>query len=136
MRPREANSPEAPELTRGRVGWEPQFFRPAAKAGDPHPTQLRAVSPEPSALEDSPGPGFRGWGEAAAVLMWGPSQVWLRGPALRPVWAWERACSPATPVPRGPWVGPPIWAGAWSGFSLCPGGRGQGEWASVSHCLA
>lgn len=61
MRPREANSPEAPELMRGRVGWDPQFFRLAAKAGDPHPAQLRAPSRAPwrTARVLGSGPGER-----------------------------------------------------------------------------
>lgn len=82
---------------RGRVWWGSQFLSPAVKAGAPRPAQ----SPELIALEDSLDPGFRARGEAAAVSMWGQSQARLRRPGLRPVWVWEGARSPATPVPPG-----------------------------------
>lgn len=107
---------------RGRVGWEPQFFGPAAKAGDPYPARLRAPSRAPWRTAQVLGSG-PGGGSCCVSVGTEPSQA-------------QRACpeacvgvgaslQPATPVPRGPWVGRPIWAGAWSGFSLCPEGRGR-----------
>lgn len=118
---------EAPQLMRGRVGWGPQLS-PAVKAGAPRLAQ----SPELSGLEGSLDPGFRAWGEAAAVSMWGQSQARLRRPGPRPVWAWEGACSPATPVPPGPWGGVSHLCWSLVRFLSSPGGRVQGKWAPAS----
>lgn len=72
--------------------WAPQFLSPATRAGVPRPrTELLSCA--------CPDLGFQAWGVAAAVSVRGHCQTGLRRPGPRPVWVWEGARRPATPVP-------------------------------------
>lgn len=76
--------------------WAPQFLSPATRAGVPPPrTELLNCACPENGLDL----GFQAWGVAAAVSVRGRCQTGLRRPGPRPVWVWEGARRPATPVP-------------------------------------